>query len=215
MSEEIRIIVIDDHPLYRSGVVRTLEETDSFSVVGEGGKADDALQLAERARPDIALLDISMPGSGLKALEKLNAAHPEIKCIMLTVSEDDEDIMTAMKNGARGYVLKGIFAPELVHVVRTIAEGGSYVSPSLAAGLLAAMQEPGANRQAGSAIESLTEREEQILRLVSDGKSNKEVGRALNLQEKTIKHHMTSILQKLQVRNRVEAAVLAKKLWRD
>ncbi len=212
MERKIRIIVVDDHPLYRDGVVRTLEDSGVFSVVGTGENSARAVELVRELQPDVALLDISMPGGGLDALREIAEAGFQTKIVMLTVSENDGDVLGALNNGAAGYVLKGVGGAELVNILSNVAEGGSYVSPALAARVMVAMQS-GKDREVNSSLDDLTGREEQVLRLVSQGKSNKEVARELNLQEKTVKHHMTSILGKLNVRNRVEAAVLAKELW--
>jgi len=181
-------------------------------VVGTGDSCVQAVQLGLDLCPDVALVDISMPGGGLKALGELVSKQPDTKVIMLTVSESDADVLTALNSGASGYVLKGVSGAQLIEIITSVAAGGSYVSPELAARVLVAMQEGGSDPKR-SVVEDLTRREEQILRLVSKGKSNKEVAIELDLQEKTIKHHMTSILQKLKVRNRVEAAVLARDVW--
>lgn len=210
MPEVATIVVVDDHPLYRAGVARTLSEASDLRVLGEGASADDAVELVRRTRPNIALLDISMPGGGIAAARRIAAERPETLVVMLTASEADDDIMESLAAGARGYVLKGVGAHDLLSVIRTVAAGGSYVSPSLAGRLLMAMKGKGQESAPKSPLDSLTDREEEILRLVSAGKSNKEVGRTLGLQEKTVKHYMTSILQKLQVRNRTEAAILAR-----
>lgn len=212
MTEKIRVIVVDDHPLYRDGVVRTLVDSGLFDVVGIGENSVQAMQMASDLKPDIALLDISMPGGGLGALEEMFGAQSGTRIVMLTVSESDADVLGAMNNGAAGYILKGVGGNELVSILSKIAEGESYVSPSLAGRILMTMQ-AGEATGAGAGINELTKREEQVLRLVSRGKSNKEVARELDLQEKTVKHHMTSILNKLKVRNRVEAAVLANQMW--
>jgi len=212
MENKTRLIVVDDHPLYRDGVVRTLEENNGFEIVGTGDSCASALLLAGELKPDLALIDISMPGGGLRALQLLGEQHPDIKVIVLTVSESDSDVLSALSAGARGYVLKGVGGRELADIVAAVAAGGSHVSPALAARVLLAMQD-GDKENVPSAIENLTAREEQILRLVVKGQSNKEVARELDLSEKTIKHHMTRILQKLNVRNRVEAAVLARDYW--
>ncbi len=212
MAKKIRMIVVDDHPLYRDGVVRTLHDSGLINVVGAGDNCDQAVQLGLDLCPDVALIDISMPGGGLEALKQLVKKQPDTKVIMLTVSESDSDVLTALNSGASGYVLKGVSGAQLIEIVTSVAAGGSYVSPALAARVLVAMQEGGSDPKR-SVVEDLTRREEQILRLVSKGKSNKEVAIELDLQEKTIKHHMTSILQKLKVRNRVEAAVLTKDIW--
>ena len=207
MSELVRVLIADDHPLLRDGVARTLEESRLFAVVGQCDAAEDAVRLAESLRPDIALLDISMPGGGLAAARRIGELAPAVKVVMLTVSEAGDDIMEALRAGAKGYVLKGVGSAMLVDILAGVARGESYVSPSLAARLLTEMR-IGGRSPAEDPLASLTGREEQILRLVADGLSNKEVGLKLDLQEKTVKHHMTRILSKLQVRNRTEAAVL-------
>lgn len=214
MSEPIRMIVADDHPLYRNGVVRTLEEADGFEVLGEGASAAEAIDLCLRLKPDVALLDISMPGSGIDAARTLVSSQKTIKVVMLTASENDGDIMAALAAGARGYVLKGVGAGDLIAAIRSIAQGETYVSPGLAARLLVAMNAPKPAEARDAAFETLSAREEQILKHVASGLSNKEVGRSLGLQEKTVKHYMTTILQKLQARNRVEAALKAQERWK-
>ncbi|SDP88317.1 two component transcriptional regulator, LuxR family [Phyllobacterium sp. YR620] len=213
-TASIRIIIVDDHPFFRQGVAVSLSE-QGFTVVGEGSSADDAVRLVNELRPDVALLDLSMPGGGLSALLTILEASPELKVVILTVSESDEDVLQALRCGAHGYVLKGVRAAGLCEIIQNVVAGERYVSPALAARILTEMRGSGAAvapsqpvSDISDAIQSLTPREEQILTLVSNGKSNKEVAREIGLQEKTIKHHMTSILQKLQVRNRTEAALL-------
>lgn len=205
----IRIVIADDHPLFRGGVVRTLDEAPDMEVVGEGADAAEAEALVERFMPDLVCLDISMPGGGIEAAKRIGARFPAVRMVMLTVSEEDDDVLAALEAGASGYVLKGVGAEELTGVLRGVARGDAYVSPSLAARVLAAMRKP-----AGAApidpLADLTKREEQILRGVARGLSNKEIGRELDIQEKTVKHYMTNVLQKLHVRNRVEAAMLAR-----
>lgn len=208
MTDRIRILVADDHPLFRGGVVRTLVEHGGFDVVAEAASADEALAATEEHLPDVVLLDISMPGSGFTAATEIGRRFPAVGIVMLTVSEADDDLLSAIRAGARGYALKGIGARELVDVLTTVASGASYIPPTLAARVLAAVQ----NRHEGAAFVELNAREEAILRLVARGLSNKEIGRELDLQEKTVKHYMTNILQKLQVRNRVEAALKARDL---
>ena len=212
--DRIRIAVADDHPLYREGVARSLADDAAFAVVGQAADADAAVDLVQRLAPDIVLLDISMPaGGGISALRRIMALPAPPKVAMLTVSEDDDDVMQVLKAGAVGYILKGVGSRELLSIVRDVARGQSYVSPTLAARILSAMRE-GAERRSGNPMDDLSKREEDILKLVAEGKSNKEVGRALDLQEKTVKHYMTAILQKLHVRNRVEAAVMARDHWK-
>lgn len=212
--DKIRVVVADDHPLYREGVARSLADDAAFAVVGQASDADAAVELAQRLAPDIVLLDISMPaGGGISALRRIMAGALPPKVAMLTVSEEDDDVMQALKAGAVGYILKGVGSRELVSIVKDVARGQSYVSPTLAARILNAMREGGPKRPENP-LDDLSKREEDILSLVAEGKSNKEVGRALDLQEKTVKHYMTTILQKLHLRNRVEAAVMAREHWK-
>ena len=209
MREKIRIVLVDDHPLFREGVAATLAGEPDLEVVGQGVSAGEAVRLVKDLLPDIVLLDISMPGSGIEAARQIAVSCPVVKIVMLTVSEHDDNVTAALQAGARGYILKGVGGEELVGIVKAVDRGESYVSPDLAARLLIDMQSGGKGDAPADPVSTLTRREEQILRLVSRGLSNKEVGRDLDLQEKTVKHYMTNILQKLQVRNRVEAALLA------
>jgi len=208
MADTVRIVLIDDHPLFRNGVANTINADAELEVIAEGASAADAYRLALEVLPDIMLLDISMPGGGINAARTLATAFPVIKSIMLTVSEDDDDVVNSLQAGARGYILKGIGGPELIEVVKNISRGDSYVSPGLAARLLARDKAQSANT-GEDLLADLTHREDQILKLVAKGLSNKEIGLELAITEKTVKHYMTNILQKLQVRNRVEAALLA------
>ena len=203
-------MLADDHPLFREGVSRTLISEADFEVVGEAADAQEAVELARNILPDIILLDISMPGSGIEAARQISRICPVVKLIMLTVSEHDDDVMSALQAGARGYILKGIGGRELVGIIRSVHQGESYVSPDLAARLLVEMRESDSDAVMRDPLSELTAREEQILKGVSRGLSNKEIGLELGLQEKTVKHYMTNILQKLQVRNRVEAALIAR-----
>ena len=210
MSDVIRIVLADDHPIYRDGLVRSLADAGDIQVVGEASDGEAAAEVVLRERPDVVLLDISMPkGGGIGALARIMQMDAPPRVAMLTASEADDDLMQAIKLGAQGYILKGVGAGELVDLVRELAAGRSYVSPGLAGRLLVAMRRRDA-AVAANPLDDLSKREEDILKLVAQGKSNREVGEALELQEKTVKHYMTSILQKLQVRNRVEAAMLAR-----
>ncbi|MDG4897196.1 MULTISPECIES: response regulator transcription factor [unclassified Mesorhizobium] len=206
MSTSIRIAIVDDHPLFREGVARSLGEIGGFELVGEGASAEDAERLVRASTPDILLLDISMPGGGLNALASILSATPEQKVVMLTVSETNADVAQALKAGARGYVLKGVGSKALAEILRDVANGQSYVSPSLSARLLSDLLQPTGSKP--DPLAQLTGREAEILKLVAEGLSNKEVAARLSLQEKTVKHHMTRVLAKLNVRNRTEAALL-------
>ena len=210
MSDVIRIVLADDHPIYRDGLARSLADAGGIEIVGEASDGEEAAEVVLRLKPDVVLLDISMPkGGGIGALTRIMAQDTPPRVAMLTASEADDDLMQAIKLGAMGYILKGVGAGELVDLVRELHAGRSYVSPGLAGRLLVAMRRRDAGQEVNP-LDDLSKREEDILKLVAQGKSNREVGEALDLQEKTVKHYMTSILQKLQVRNRVEAAMLAR-----
>jgi len=212
MSDKIQIVLVDDHPLFRAGVAYTLTAEADMEVVGQGASAAEAVQLAQELLPDLILLDLNMPGSGLQAAQTITATCPVTRIVMLTVSEEEEDLLASLKAGARGYILKGVPARELTRILRAVCAGESYVTPTLAASLLREMTgvAPGA-RPAVDPLNELTDRERQILEGVANGLSNKEIGLQLHLTEKTVKHYMTNILQKLQVRNRVEAALIARR----
>lgn len=209
MNNPIRLIVVDDHPLFREGVAYTLQAQPDFEVVAQGESLDDAVRLARECAPDLMLLDINIPGGGINAAAAVTTAAPAIKVIMLTASTDEDDLAAAMRAGSRGYILKGVAARELVGIIRSVWAGEGYVAPSLAAGLLAGLH--GGRTPAGAdPLAELTDRERDVLDLVAAGLSNKEVGERLHLSEKTVKHYMTIVMEKLGVRNRTEAALLAR-----
>jgi DNA-binding NarL/FixJ family response regulator len=208
MTEAIRVVVADDHPLFREGVVTSLRSLPDMAVVGQAADAEGAIRLVRDEMPDLALLDITMPGGGIEAARKIGSVCPATRIVMLTVSEDEDDLLEAMKAGASGYVLKGVSARELASVLRSVSSGEVYVAPSLAFGLLREMSKP----RPSDPLAELSSRERQVLELVANGLSNQEIGLELGLAEKTIKHYMTNILTKLQVRSRVEAALLAAKV---
>lgn len=213
MAEPIQVVIVDDHPLFLEGVAATLQTEPDLKVIGQGRCAEDALHLATTLLPDLILLDITMPGGGINAAKAVAAACPVTRIVMLTFSEEEQDVIAALKAGARGYILKGVSGSELKAIVRGIYQGEVYITPTLAAGVLMEMTSSSAKQaQPSSLLDELTARERQILELVASGQSNKEIGRELELTEKTVKHYMTNILQKLQVRNRVEAALIAQKV---
>lgn len=196
--------------MFRAGVVQTLRAEPDIEIVGEATTAAEAERLAVELLPDVMLLDITIPGGGLNAARTITASSPVTKIIMLTASEAEEDVLTALKAGARGYILKGVSGHDLIKIVRDVYAGEAYVTPTLAASLLSEMQSGGRGQPPiASPLDELTDREHQILEQVAAGLSNREIAQQLFLSEKTVKHYMTNILQKLQVRNRVEAALLA------
>lgn len=208
MSEVARVVVADDHPLFRQGVVHTLDAEEDLEVVGEASDGTEAVELAEKHLPDLVLLDLAMPRvSGIQATRLITASCPATAVLILTVSEDREDLLKALQEGARGYVLKGVPGPGLVHAVRAVLAGDVYVSRTLAGSILYEMTKPAT----ADPLEMLTPREQEILSLLADGLTNREIGEQLYLAEKTVKHYMTGVLRKLHVRSRIEAALLAQR----
>jgi len=206
MSEPVRIVVADDHPLFREGVVHSLSGKGGVNVVGQAETGEQALRLTRDLLPDVLLLDIGMPGQGgLSTVGQVAIACPATKIVMLTVSENEDDLLAAFKAGARGYLLKGISARDLVAAIRAVAGGDVYVSPALAGRMLSELS----GDRPPDPLSELTPRETEILRLVAQGMTNREIGERLSLAEKTIKHYMTNVLGKLHVRSRLEAALLA------
>jgi two-component system nitrate/nitrite response regulator NarL len=212
MESKIRVVIVDDHPLFRDGVARTLNSAPDIEVVAEGENSSDAIKMVQAHLPDIILLDISMPGGGIETAKTIKMACPVVKIGMLTVSERDDDVMQSLGAGADGYILKGVGGKALIDIINRMFNGEPYITPQLAARMLTEAQTGPSNKANGQDIfADLTAREEQILASISRGWSNKEIGRELNITEKTVKHYVTNVLQKLQVRNRVEAALLAQK----
>ena len=212
MDDKIAVLVVDDHSLFRRGVVQTINEQSDMTVIDEADSVESALNRARELLPDIALLDVKLPdGTGLDIAEEIQRDCPFTRIILLTVVEDEDVVVKALKGGAHGYVLKGVSAKELADVVRAVYRGETYVSPSVAARLLSELSGGDANRSSRSRIGELSEREHSILELVAQGKTNKEIADQVFLSEKTVKHYMTNILHKLHVRNRVEAALLLSK----
>lgn len=202
----IRIAVIDDHPLFRESVIETLKRAGTFEIVGEGATAIDAIGVAKELVPDVMLLDVRLPGGGIQAAASIVNVCPTVRIIMLTASESEQDIVSALQAGARGYILKTSSGSEVVEAAQDIARGNSYVAPSLAARLLI-NRGTGIETVAVDNFSDLTPYEKKIVAQVSRGMSNKDVARRLNCTERTVKYHMTNIMRKLNVRNRVEAVL--------
>lgn len=209
MSKTIKVVVVDDHPLFRAGVVQAIELDKSIQVVAQGSSANNAVELSKKFQPDVILLDISLPdANGIQAAATLSVSEHSPQILMLTVSADVKDVMQSLDVGAAGYVLKGVNAADLIHAVKTVASGQSFISPTLSFNLLTALRrtaEP-------NPVALLTPQEERILRLVSTGLSNREIGDRLRIHEKTVKYHVTNLFKKLNVRNRVEASRVLTKL---
>ncbi|EJM50245.1 response regulator [Pseudomonas sp. GM48] len=201
MSPFIRIGIADDHPMLREGVANTLRKRADFQVVEQGANAEDARDIAQKVRPDVMLMDVNMPGDVFAVVRFISTQLPNVKVLMLTVSESEDDAFLALEAGARGYVLKGVSGPELVMAIRSVAKGETYVTPEFANKLLSKSKK----HEAEAHKFDLTHREEEVIREVSNGLTNREVASKLSISEKTVKHHMGCVMQKLHARNRVEA----------
>lgn len=207
MTGPIRLLIADDHPLFLDGLVATLSADADMAVVATAADASAAVRAAGEHRPDLALLDIAMPGGGLDAARRIGTASPDTRVVMLTSSENEDDLLAAMNAGASGYVLKGIAGRELRGILKSVHGGEVYVAPGLAYVMIRGLTRP----RVDDPFKELTTREREVLELVSVGLSNAEIGGRLGLAEKTVKHYMTAILGKLEVGSRVEAALLAYK----
>ncbi|MBT8766489.1 response regulator [Metapseudomonas boanensis] len=210
MAAKIRIGIVDDHPLLRQGVASALKRISDFQVVEQGSCADDAVDIAVRFAPDVLLMDVNMPGDCFGAIRSISSAAPGVRVMMLTVSECEDDAYAALEAGAQGYVLKGVSGPELVQAIRKVAGGESFITPAFASRLLNRLRQLQEHER--HRIE-LTHREEQIIREVAQGLTNREVANKLGLSEKTVKYYMTNVMQKLHARNRVEAVTAARRQW--
>lgn len=212
----IRLLVVDDHSLFRRGLTALLSQDERFTVVGEAGDTGEAMRCAAKCAPDLVLLDNHMPGvRGVDAIAGLKEVAPSSKILMLTVSEDEEDLSAALHAGAQGYLLKTIDSEELCDSIVRVARGDSVVSPEMTTKLVAAFRSQGAPGQAepGAALppepDNLSAREREILALIARGASNKLIARELAIAETTVKIHVQHILRKLGLSSRVQAAVYA------
>lgn len=209
MSTAIRILLVDDHTLFRSGLKALLQRQPDFEVIGEAADGLEGVKQAELLKPDVVLLDLDMPVMhGRDALSQILVTQPQLAVLMLTVSEDGEDLAECMKNGARGYLLKNINADFLLSSIRRAVDGDSVLSPEMTAKLVARLCAPVAEPR-NQELDSLTPRERETLSYLASGASNKEIARALDLAESTIKVHVQNILRKLSLSSRVQAAVYA------
>jgi two-component system nitrate/nitrite response regulator NarL len=206
MINPIRTAVIDDHPMFREGVAKLLARTPGVEIVADGSTAADAVRIARELVPDVLLMEIKVPDGGAAAVSTIVSEHPGVRILILTVSDSDSDVSAMLQLGVRGYLLKGCTGQEIVGAVQRVHAGELCVTPDLAPRLLTEASRPG-----GAAAENLSGREEIILAQVSKGLTNKEIAKALNLREKTVKHYMTHIMQKLGVGNRYEAAAMGQK----
>jgi two-component system, NarL family, response regulator DevR len=209
---DLRVFLLDDHEIVRRGVADLLEAESDVSVVGEAATVADALRRIPAARPDVALLDVRLPdGSGIDVCRDIRSAHPQIRCLILTSYDEDDAIFTAVMAGASGYLLKQIRGSSLVDAVRDVAAGNSLLDPSITERLLKRLREgsPGEERFA-----ALTDREREVLSLIADGLTNRQIGERLHLAEKTVKNYVSGLLAKLGMRRRTQAAVYGAEIGR-
>ncbi len=210
-TRKIRIALIDDHTLFRSGLKALLSRQNDFEIVGEAPDGLEGVKLVEKTKPDIVLLDLDMPTmSGNEALAQILEADPSQKVLMLTVSEDGDDLAESVRLGASGYLLKKIDADFLLQSIRHAVAGDSVISPEMTSKLVMRLRSNSfRNPTATADIDSLTPRERQTLAWLARGASNKEIARSLDLAESTVKVHVQSVLRKLNIKSRVQAAVFA------
>jgi len=214
MADPIRILLVDDHALFRSGIRSLLQRHTEFDIVGEAGDGMEGVKRAAQLKPDVVLLDLHMPGlTGREAARLIAEEAPGSHVLMLTVSEDADDLIDTLRAGACGYLLKNIEADTLVAAIRTAAQGESVVSPQMMGKLLQGVRgEPHPKRPAAGAaseLDKLSPREREILAFIARGQSNKEIARELDVAESTVKIHVQNLLRKLNLTSRVQAAVLA------
>lgn len=216
------IVIIDDHQLFREGVKRILDFEPTFQVVAEGDDGAEALTLIEKHKPDVVIMDINMPNlNGIEATKQLIDTYPDTKVIILSIHDDESYVTHALKTGATGYLLKEMDADSLVEAVKVVAEGGSYLHPRVTHNLvkefrrLAVASGQSVPSQSYATVEVrrplhlLTRRECEVLQLLTDGRSNRGIGDDLYISEKTVKNHVSNILQKMNVNDRTQAVVVA------
>ena len=200
----IRVLIADDHTVLRHGLRLILNSSKGLSVVGEAADGEEAVALALELQPDVVLMDVNMPGlDGIEATRRLRAGQPDIQVLMLTISKNDQDLIGAIKAGAKGYLLKSAEASEVIESIRRVAAGQAILPPELMGRVLDELANP------TPAPMELTNRETDILKLITQGRGNKEIAGQLHISENTVKTHVRHILEKLNLSNRAEAAAYA------
>ncbi len=216
MSDRISIAFVDDHPLFLDGLYWFFSTLSEFDILASGENADEALTIADTFRPDVLVIDLRMPGDPFAAIKSISTAHPTTRIVTFTALADVDCAIRALEAGAGGYVLKGATTDELSRAIHVVLSGEKYITPAFAPKVISALREPRPSVQQSKI--KLNVREAQILRLLLNGLTNKEIGVELALSEKTVSHYMTLLMRKLNARNRVEAVVLARNLgsaWLD
>ena len=210
MEDTVRVLIADDHPLFREGMRGRLDRVADVAVVGEAASGDEAVELAHKLEPHVILMDIKMPGlNGIEATREIQQASPQIGILVLTMFEDDDSVFAAMRAGAKGYLLKDSGGEGVVHAIRAVASGEAVFGPGVAERIIGYFSAPRAAAPQ-RAFPELTEREEEVLSLVAQGKSNREIARQLFVSLKTVRNHVSNILLKLQVADRAQAVIRAR-----
>jgi DNA-binding NarL/FixJ family response regulator len=211
MPEALRVLIVDDHSLFRNGLRTVLESNDGIEVVGEAEDGQAAIKQALACCPDIILMDINMPKcNGLEATREIKRLLPKTKIVILTVSDADNDLFEAIKNGADGYLLKDIKEQELATLLKLTIKGEAFLQGMLAAKILEEFRRLGEKEEAKSNHQiTLSEREQEVLKLIAVGTNNRQIAKQLCISENTVKHHISNIMSKLHVQNRIQLAVLA------
>ncbi len=210
-EDRINLLIVDDHPIVRDGLVAILTTQPDFRIVGEAASGQEALALFQQDQPDVVLLDLEMPEmDGVELIRQLRVARPDVKTVVFTAFDTDERILSALQAGAKGYLLKGAPRAELFDAIRIVYRGGSLLQPVVASRLLNQIATPATGGQAGGElVEDLTPREHEVLVLLAQGKQNKEIAAELTIAERTVKFHISSIFGKLGAGNRTEAVTIA------
>ncbi|GAA2574496.1 MULTISPECIES: response regulator [Streptomyces] len=209
-GDPIRVFLLDDHEVVRRGVRDLLDDEPGITVVGEAGTVEQALVRVPALRPHVAVLDVRLPdGDGVGVCRELRSRMPELACLMLTSFDDEEALLDSIMAGAAGYVLKQIQGSDLVNAVRTVSAGQSLLDPSAATKLMARLRGEQTREEVPDALPGLTDREREILALIGEGLTNRQIGQRLYLAEKTVKNHISRLLAKLGVERRIQAAVIA------
>ncbi|MDH3943511.1 MAG: response regulator transcription factor [Anaerolineae bacterium] len=212
--ENIRVLVVDDHALFREGLAALFSSTEGIELVAESAGGEEAVAQADILLPDVILMDINMPGlDGVAATRKILRAHPTIGVIMVTMLEDDASVFAAMRAGARGYVLKGAQHEELLQTIRAVAGGQALFGPAIAARMMNFFQDIHDNPSPAipqDAFPELTAREREVLALIAQGANNSQIAEQLVISDKTVRNHITSVFSKLQVADRAQAIIKAR-----
>jgi DNA-binding NarL/FixJ family response regulator len=208
-GDRLRVLLVDDHDLFRTGLRNLLEE-QGVQVVGEAAGGSDALRIVREIAPDVVVMDLNMPGmSGVEATREIASIAPLTRVVVLTISDQDDDVMDAIVAGACGYLVKDSSIEELMRGINAAAVGESLISPPIASKVLQRMRAVTLDQGAEKIRAELSERELDVLRLIANGKDNSEIAEALHISPKTVKNHISNILMKLQIENRIQAAVYA------